>query len=199
MLARVDEMKEVRGWFRGHYGIGAGEKVAVFVGHDFRRKGLRYAIEAVGRTQDWKLVIAGDADHEGKYSLGLKEKAKADPSIVLTGFITGETLKEIYCNVGLFVLPSYHEGLSIVLLEAMSYGLSCVASDIPANREMPLDNDRYFTPGDVNALTLLINRFIGTPISGAEKVRQIAALRAKFDWDTVAADTSDIYRGVLRG
>jgi len=151
------------------------------------------------KTQDWKLVIAGDADHEGKYSLGLKEKAKADPSIVLTGFITGETLKEIYCNVGLFVLPSYHEGLSIVLLEAMSYGLSCVASDIPANREMPLDNDRYFTPGDVNALTLLINRFIGTPISGAEKVRQIAALRAKFDWDTVAADTSDIYRGVLRG
>jgi len=37
-------------------------------------------------------------------------------------------------NASLFVMPSYHEGLPIALLEAMSYDLDVVVSDIPANK-----------------------------------------------------------------
>src|SRR5262249_2426586 len=45
-------MAERRQWFRGHYRLAPTDKVAAFVGHDFRRKGLRYAIEAVAKTRD---------------------------------------------------------------------------------------------------------------------------------------------------
>jgi glycosyltransferase involved in cell wall biosynthesis len=52
------------------------------------------------------LVIVGKADHEDKYSRGLKEKAKNNKNIVLTGFLAGKPLQELYSHAGLFVLPS---------------------------------------------------------------------------------------------
>jgi len=49
-------------------------------------------------------------------------------------------------------LPSYHEGLPIALLEALSFGLSVVISDIPANAELKLEPECYFPVGNVAAL-----------------------------------------------
>ena len=85
---------------------------------------------------DWRLVIAGDADHEDEYSRKLKVMASKDQRVIMTGFIKGDVLRELYSNAGLFVLPSYHEGLPIVALEAMSYGLPVLVSAIPANMEL---------------------------------------------------------------
>ena len=48
----------------------------------------------------------------------LKRKAQSERRIVLTGFITGQPLKELFSHAGLFVLPSYYEGLPIALLES---------------------------------------------------------------------------------
>jgi glycosyltransferase involved in cell wall biosynthesis len=98
----------------------------------------------------------GKADHEDRYSRSLKKKADNTKNIILTGYLTGKPLQELYSHDGLFVLPSYYEGLPIVLLEAMSYGLSCIASDIPANKNVGLDNDRFFKAGDVNAIAAKI-------------------------------------------
>jgi len=92
-------------------------------------------------------VIVGRADHEDSYSLRLKAVARSNANVILTGFLTGKPLQELYTHAGIFVLPSYHEGLPIVLLEAMSYGLSCIASGIRANRNIPLGEDRFLSLG----------------------------------------------------
>ncbi len=135
-------------------------------------------------AMSYKLAIVGDADHEDKYSQELKAKAKENPNVVLTGFLTGKPLQEIYSNAGIFVLPSYYEGLPIVLLEAMSYGLSCIVSDIPANREVPLDDNRYFKPGDINCLSQKIYEFLTKPFTTKEKTDQIALIKTNYIADS---------------
>ena len=77
------------------------------------------------------------------YEKALKERASTNPDIVLTGFLRGNELKALYQYAGLFVLPSSHEGLPISLLEALSFGLPCLASGIPANRSVGLGDEAH--------------------------------------------------------
>ena len=100
---------------------------------------------------DLKLVLAGDTDFEDDYSRGLKKKAKEN-GVVLTGFVKGRKLHSLLTNCRCYCLPSSHEGLPISLLEAMSYRVPVVVSDIPANLEVGLDSSCYFPVGNVEAL-----------------------------------------------
>ena len=81
------------------------------------------------------------------------EQAERTPGVVCTGFQTGEALRQLYAHAGGFVLPSGHEGLSIALLEAISFGLPVVVTDIPGNRAIGLTPSSYVPMGDVAALT----------------------------------------------
>lgn len=177
------------------YGLIEG-KYILSVGRFVPEKGFHVLIDAFKKIEhgDWKLVIAGRADHEDKYSLALKSEASKNSNVILTGFLKGEPLKGLYSNAGLFVLSSYYEGLPIVLLEAMSYGLSCIASDIPANRNVELSGDRYFKAGDINALSEKINEFIGKKISEEEKKVQLKIINEKYSWEKIANMTLEVYK-----
>ncbi len=144
----------------------------------------------------YKLVIAGDADHEDDFSRVLKKKAGETPGVILTGYITGKPLYELYSHAGLFVLPSYYEGLPIVLLEAMSYGLSCIASDIPANRNVDMPEERFFKPGDIQTLSAMISKFTEKRLTPEERDSQISMIRQRYDWDRISGETLKVYQKV---
>lgn len=180
--------------------IGVSEKEYILaVARFVPEKGLHDLIEAFSSLNTpWKLVIAGDADHETEYSKNLRRMAAKDPRIILTGYITGEPLNQVYSHARLFVLPSYHEGLPIVLLEAMSYGLPVLVSDIPANKEVELPDDRYFKCGDVvdlkEKLSLLLEKDLS--ITEQEKIRE--QIKEKYNWDNIADQAIDVYRKVMK-
>ena len=67
------------------------------------------------RTKGFRLVIAGDADHRDDYSDELKAMA-VEAGVVMPGYISGGASATADVTFGLFVLPSYHEGLPIALL-----------------------------------------------------------------------------------
>lgn len=160
------------------------------IGRLVPEKGFHDLIAAFSSIDtDWQLVIAGAADHEDDYSRNLKQQAAGDSRIIMTGFIKGLELGEMLSNAGLFVLPSYHEGLPIALLEAMSYNLPIVASDIPANRELAQPGET-FPVGNVDELRLKISDFISSPTVEQHTRKRV---ETEFNWDVVAEATERLY------
>ena len=134
-----------------------------------------------------KLVLAGDTDFEDGYSRGLKEMAREN-GVALTGFVKGRKLHSLLTNCLCYCLPSSHEGLPIALLEAMSYGVKVVVSDIPANLEVGLPAADYFPVGDVDALAAKLKAVIEQPL------RHIDYDMAKYDWEKIADQVAAVYR-----
>lgn len=161
-------------------------------------KGLHDLIEAyLEAAPDCKLVIAGDSDHEDAYSRSIKELAKAHKKIVLAGYVVGDQLAELYSHANLFVLPSYHEGLPIVLLEAMSYGLPVIVSSIPANLDVELQDECYFECGDVTSLASKIAEMNKAGGRLERKASNVEFVRKKYNWDNIAKKTLEVYEGVI--
>jgi len=152
-------------------------------------KGFHDLITAYAKARflDVQLVIAGDADHPDRYSEALKTQASAIPGVILTGFIRGERLNQVMTNARLFVLPSYHEGLPFALLEAMSYNLDVLTSDIPANLIPELNAGDHFPTGDTGALADALKR----KLSACATPRRYDL--SAYDWDTIAQQTERVY------
>ncbi len=163
-------------------------------------KGLHDLIKSYGSIENpqFKLVIAGDADHETDYSRNLKKAAAETKGVVLTGFISGQPLAELFSNAAFFVLPSYYEGLPIALLEALSYGLPVAVSDIPQHREIPLADKRYFPVGDAAGMAEVMRAVFSTGISADEKESYDKLLRETYNWDRIAEQTIRVYEEVVR-
>ncbi len=140
-----------------------------------------------------KLVIVGASDHEDSYSLSIKKRASQIEDVVLTGKLKKDALAELYYHAHTFVMPSYYEGLPIALLEAMSYGLPCIVSDIPANREVKLEGNRYFKPGDVEAIYGGLCYAVQSPFSEQQRLQQIDFVRKHFNWEEIANQTIKVY------
>lgn len=168
-------------------------KYVVSIGRFVKEKRFDDLINAFVKCglSDYKLALAGDADHADEYSESLKALARKN-GVVLTGFIKGEKLNQLMTNAALFVIPSSHEGLPFALLEAMSYDLDVISSDIPANKLECLSEDDFYPMGDVGALSQLIKQ----RLDNDEVIHRSYDLSA-YDWDSIAKKTAEIYQDIL--
>lgn len=161
-----------------------------------RHKGLHHLIMAFRALPelDYHLVIAGEGFFTDDYVAELKTLANGDKRIIFTGNQTGDNLQALYENAALFVQPSESEGLSIALLEAMSFALPCLASDIPANREALLNTGFFFESKNIEDLRLQIlkifNDYEGAIKKGEEARKRI---EAEYEWDKVASQVAAVY------
>mgnify|MGYP002151449619 CR=1 FL=1 len=145
----------------------------------------------------WKLVLVGSSDHPDEYSNQVVSQCMDSSNIIATGFLTGEPLKELFTNAGMFVLPSSHEGLPIALLEALGYGLPAIASDIPANLEVGLPEKCYFELGNSEQLTNKIIEISRQPYDEVEREKVRTWVGEKYDWHNIAEQTFKVYQSVL--
>lgn len=175
----------------------------LFVGRLVPEKGCLDLIKAFKNVSaDLKLVIAGGSSHTDAYEEELKQAADNDDRVIFTGFISGKPLQELYSNAYAFILPSTLEGLPVVLLEALSYGLPVLASDIAPNREIIGDNENYgtlFKAGDKIDLASKLS-FILTDrsaIINKAKAAKEFVLRS-YDWEIVAESTERLYLSLVK-
>ena len=83
------------------------------------------------KESNWKLYIIGD----GKEFNNLKKlinDLNLNNKVILTGYKNKEEINKYMLDSSLFLMASITEGLPMVLLEAMSYGIPCIAYDVPS-------------------------------------------------------------------
>lgn len=170
----------------------------LFLARIVPEKGIHYLIEAFGNLDtDKKLVIAGGSSHSNEYVDKIREMAAKDNRVILTDFVHGQCLEELYSNAYTFVLPSDVEGMSISLLEAMSYGNCCLVSDIPENTEVVENKALTFRHGDVAHLTEQLAFLLANPDQVNQYQKKAAEFIArKHDWNQVVSRTIEIYKNV---
>jgi glycosyltransferase involved in cell wall biosynthesis len=157
---------------------------------------VHFLCEAFSRIQtDMKLALVGGLSFSQDYVTLLK-RYESD-RIRLLDYVFGESLEELWSNAYCVVQPSTMEGLSIALLEALSYGRCVLVSDIPENMEVAEECALSFHSKDVDDLRSKLEYLIHHP----EEVERYGALaRAhiaqQYSWDNVAESTARLYEEV---
>ena len=155
-------------------------------------KGLHYLIEAFKQINtNKKLVIAGGASHTNDYLEKIRKMASNDERIIMTGFVQGQELEELFSNCYLYCLPSDIEGMPLSLLEAMSYGCTCLVSDIEENVQVVGEYANTFKKSDIQNLKNVLYNMLHTERINKEEICNYVL--NKYNWNLVVDETEKIY------
>lgn len=180
------------------HGLEAGRYI-LFVGRLVPEKGCHFLLDAWSRLEtDRKLVIVGGSSFSDEYVESLKRKAAADDRVIMMDYVYGDFLEELWSNAYFVVQPSVMEGLSIALLEALSFGKCVVVSDIPENLEVVEDCAIPFRSQDASDLREKMASLLGDPARvGSFEERCRAHIRDHYSWEVVVDALEAVYRDCL--
>lgn len=122
-----------KGIFRRKNGIEPGQQLVLFMGRLNVKKGLDLLLPAFQKVHQQLpnaiLILAGPDDGYQAETEDFIRKHQLGERIKLVGMLTDTIKKEALSDADLFVLPSYSEGFSIAVLEAMTSGVPALVSD----------------------------------------------------------------------
>jgi colanic acid/amylovoran biosynthesis glycosyltransferase len=163
-----------------------GQLLLVNAMHQLVRKGI-----------DIELVLAGDGEMRVPIEaliaeFGLQEKVR------ITGWISGNEVREEMLAARGMVLPSFAEGLPVVIMEAMALRRPVLSTFIAGIPELvrPGETGWLFKAGDVKALAEALEEFLATPIATLQQMGETAYHRVleRHSIDTEAAKLAALFR-----
>lgn len=113
---------------------------ALFVGHVQKEKGLREILTAAERMPEIIFTLVGPVKEEDIQGIDCPE------NLIFLGAVTHEEVKKNLATADVFLFPSYSEGFSIAVIEAMAMGLPIIASDVGANAEVLEEHGGIIVP-----------------------------------------------------
>ncbi|MCW6033884.1 glycosyltransferase family 4 protein [Pantoea sp. JK] len=136
-------------------------KIVLAVGRLTHQKGFDLLLRSWKRINapDWKLKIVGEGEEFRNLQYFIKSNKLTN--VILCPF--SNAIEQHYNDAKIFVLSSRYEGLGMVLVEALSYGLACISFDCPAGPRTILnqDNGILIEPENVESLTAYLQELIG--------------------------------------
>lgn len=174
----------------------------LFLGRVGDRKGIFDLLHVLSNKSDFyreklKLYIGGDGEID-RLKAFIKTNNLED-FVEYVGWVTDERKKELLSTAEIYILPSYNEGLPISILEAMSYGLAVISTNVGGTPEILEDNVNgfIFNPGDL----LAMDRAIRILLDNREKILKFGTQSLKkikpYLPDVVAAQLTAIYKTLL--
>ncbi|WP_185969014.1 glycosyltransferase family 4 protein [Carboxylicivirga sp. M1479] len=161
-----------------------------------KTKGAHTLLAALDKINyEGKIVIAGDLSHNKEYRHQLQENYK-HLNIIFPGYISDlPLLLTLIKKAKLFVFPSETEGMSIMLLEAVSTLTPIIASDIKENKEVFDDQHlTFFKSEDSNDLASKISWFESNKeIAKRQALEAVTHVKNNYSWSEIAKQYDGLY------
>ena len=185
---------------RKSLGISPRTPLLLYVGRLAREKGLELLLRAVARLaagRGFHLCLVGGGPMEGRLrelarDLGLAQR------VTFSGWVRHEEIGGHYAAADVFVLPSPAETMGLVLVEAMSAGLPCVAIDKYGPSEVVVDGlTGFLTPFDEGDFGEAIQRLLDNAFLCQRMATAARARACDFHPDVAAAAMVRVYEDAI--
>jgi glycosyltransferase involved in cell wall biosynthesis len=154
-----------------------------------KRKGVSYLIQAAAET-DIELTIVGEGKQEDKLQ-NMVEDYGIEDRVNFTGYVSHGEIHKYYEKSDIFVLPSFNEGMSNTVLEALAAGLPVVITETGGTNELIDRNGKIIPCKDSAAIADAIRTYNKDQIKEhGKRSREIAE---KMSWENVVEDYMEVY------
>lgn len=174
-----------------HRAINERMREVLFVGHIQKTKGCFEIVEAARRFPDLRFTLVGP--------IGIEfSQLKLPPNVSMVGKKKHDDVKRYMDDADAFIFPSYTEGFSNALLEAMYSGLPVIASDVGANRDMIEDKGGIIVPvKNVEKIAEALDFFSAAEIRRKMSGWNINKVERSYSKERVMGKIVDIYTEIL--
>jgi glycosyltransferase involved in cell wall biosynthesis len=175
---------------RRRLGVADERLVAVFVGSEWKRKGLKPAIEALALAPEWDLVVAG-----GGYEKDYQQIADAigvGAAVHWMGVV--RDVQVVYQMADAFVLPSSYETFSLVTFEAAASGLAVLATPVNGVRELIEDaHNGFLITQEPHTIAARLRELGADPELRARLGRAARQSALEFSWASMVGKHQRLY------
>lgn len=191
---------------RKEFGLKKDEKVVLFVGRLYHRKGLETLLESVppvlNEFSNVKFIISGTGFKQKEESLKkLAKELGIKDHVKFLGYIPDDKLPRLYSASDIFVLPAIYENFPFAILEAQSTALPVISTKVGGIPEFLVDTENGFLidPGDTKQLTQKVLALLQNP----ELAKQMGdhgrkLIEEKLDWRIITGQVIDLYHQLLK-
>lgn len=181
---------------RERFGIPQDVPLLLFVGSQFRLKGLEFAIRALTtmETKAWLLVVGGDTAAPFKR---LAEQLGVSDRVIFAG--PRADLPQIYPAADAFVFPTLYETFALVCLEAMASGLPVLATPVGGIEDYLVDGvNGFHISRDGQDIGARLDRLLNDPELQARFREQGLATVGSYAWPKIATQYLRLFDEVAR-
>lgn len=147
-------------------------------------------------NKEVEFVIAGDGELM-EAAKKLTRDLNVEKSFNFLGWIDNRMKKNVLEEADLFVLPSYNEGLPVSILEAMSYGIPIVSTDVGSiNEAVKEGNGKLITPGNIEVLSKAIIEILKDPHFKEMGIISREMAIEKFSTEIYFRKIEGLYKGI---
>ena len=179
------------------------------VGRLIERKGQQHLLQAArllcqrGYADRFQVLLVGGGDNEQSLQ-ALCVQLSLEDKVVFAGVVSRENMPSIYAQADVFVLPSYNEGMSVALLEALAAGLPVVATETGGTAELvqraPERCNGAIVPwADPGALADTLEIFLSAPEMCREMGQYSQRIAGALSWEATAKAYVDLSYDYLNG
>lgn len=197
--------RQNRDELRREFGLEKDNKVVLFVGRLYHRKGLETLLQSVPAVlkefSNVRFVISGKGFKKKEESLrNLAKELGIEDDVTFLGYVSDEKLPHLYSASDIFVLPAIYENFPFAILEAQSSGLPVISTNVGGIPEFLENNNNGFLiePREPNQLAQKILALLqDSNLAKDMGDRGRKLIEEKLDWSLITNQVIELYHKLL--